>query len=105
MREGSPDHAPICRVDYAREMPQCPVCGHGVPQPERGRPRIYCSLVCKDVARAFNVLDGALSELDVTEKARRLLKAELWALANLLNDRGAFTVLRSAKGPPDSGPS
>jgi hypothetical protein len=91
-------------VDYAREMPQCPVCGHGVPQPERGRPRIYCSLVCKDVARAFNVLDGALSELDVTEKARRLLKAELWALANLLNDRGAFTVLPFRQGPPECEP-
>jgi hypothetical protein len=100
MAESAPDHASIRRVDYAREIPQCPVCGHGVPQPERCRPRVYCSLVCKDVARAFNVLDGALSELDVAEKARRLLKAELWALANLLNDRGAFTVLRSRKGTP-----
>jgi hypothetical protein len=84
------------------DLPLCPVCGHGVAQPERGRPRIYCSLTCKDVARAFTVLAGALSELDVTETARRALKAELWALANLLNDRGAFTVLpsRGALPPP-----
>lgn len=85
-------------------LPRCPVCGRELPvQTGRGRPRIYDTVVCGEIASLLDRLGTVLDQhtdrmadaapaggLSPEEKiAATEIRARLFSLANLANRIGA----------------
>ena len=83
------------RIDYTAprvtltsvRIDECPICGQAWAQPtgKRGRPRVYCGDACRDVAKAFTLLESRLAavQAQATDEAwRRNVRGKLFGMAN-----------------------
>jgi len=68
----------------------CAVCGNPLPIASY-KPLTYCSPQCRDYAKFKNALQKILISIHPTSEARKLLKGDLFRLANLLGN-GTITL-------------
>jgi predicted nucleic acid-binding Zn ribbon protein len=63
----------------------CVVCGNPLPIASY-KPLTYCSPQCREYAKFKNALQKILISIHPTQEARKLLKGDLFRLANLLGN-------------------
>ncbi|MDX1809713.1 MAG: hypothetical protein R3331_09255 [Sulfurospirillaceae bacterium] len=68
----------------------CFVCGNPIISNGKGyrcslgRPKNYCSDTCKDFQKYFNAMQKKLSEINLDDVHKRLIRGELFRVANSL---------------------
>ena len=63
----------------------CAVCGNPLPTAYY-KPLTYCSPSCRDYAKFKTALQKVLVSIQPTRQARRLIKGDLFRLANLMGN-------------------
>ncbi len=62
---------------------KCPICGTPFNCFTAGKPKTYCSDLCREFNKYYNAVEDRLLKINFYDnKARKSLKSDLWALSN-----------------------
>ena len=64
----------------------CEVCGATKPDTKSFRPRQYCSDNCRNYNKYKNALETAIIKMDAIDGAKKLIKGDLFRLANIVGN-------------------
>ena len=70
----------MIRLDYP-----CDVCGATITAKYFTKPKLYCSDNCRNYNKYKNALERTLNALNPTAKASKLIRGDLFRLANTLS--------------------
>lgn len=62
----------------------CPICGNPFNQYTQGKNKTYCSDNCRNYNKYKNALEKTLLALKPTKEAKKIIKGDMFRLANLL---------------------
>jgi hypothetical protein len=63
----------------------CPVCGSSFSaRSGRGRPRLYCSENCAEVAKYWDAFQSAFDKVSLSSDVRKVWRSELFLVSNSL---------------------
>ncbi len=65
-------------------MHKCLICGKEFNPFNRGRKKQYCTPSCRDYSKYKNAIEKILVNLDPTPEAKKVIKGDMFRLANLL---------------------
>ena len=61
---------------------KCIICGKEFNPFTNGKPKMYCSENCRNFNKFYNALQKTLDKMEATDKNKKLLKGELFRMAN-----------------------
>lgn len=64
----------------------CPVCGNPITKVDKFKPSTYCSDPCRDYSKYKTALQNAILKIKPTSEARKLIRGDMFRLANLLSN-------------------
>ena len=64
----------------------CEVCGNPKPDTKSFRPRQYCNDNCREYNKYKNALENALIKMDATDEAKKMIKGDMFRLANIVGN-------------------
>lgn len=65
-------------------MINCPICGNNFSHYTAGKSKTYCSENCRNYQKYKNALEKSLIALNPTKEAKKIIKGDMFRLANLL---------------------
>lgn len=63
----------------------CIICGSSMScfsSSYGGRPKDYCSLDCRNISKHLRLFESSLDKIELTDKAKKALKARLFRICN-----------------------
>ena len=69
---------------FGTEMIKCPICGISYENKKIGRTKEYCNDTCRLFNKYKNLMERELLKINFDDKNSRLIKGELFRLANLI---------------------
>ena len=74
--------AAIIETERSGTIGPCDVCGAPLPPQTRGRPRLYCGDVCRELGRCMGRLHLLVHTVQWTPRAARRFRREVWTVGN-----------------------
>lgn len=63
---------------------KCIICGKYINKTIGTKPKMYCSENCRNFNKFYNALQKTLDNMEATDKNKRLLRGELFRIANTI---------------------
>ena len=70
---------------------KCPICGNDFIPYTAGKPKTYCSDNCRNYNKYKNALEKSLLVLRPTKEAKKIIKGDMFRLANLMPNGTNFS--------------
>ncbi len=67
-------------------MSKCHVCGCDITHLSYFKPRSYCSINCRNYMKYKNALERCIIALNPTKEAKKIIKGDMFRLANCLSN-------------------
>ncbi len=67
-------------------MISCPICGNSFLPFTAGKTKTYCSDNCRNYQKYKNALEKSLLIIKPTKEAKRIIRGDMFRLANLLSN-------------------
>lgn len=63
----------------------CHTCGNEIIETSKFKPKLYCSVNCRDYMKYKNALEKVLLTLTPTKEAKKIIKGDMFRLSNFVS--------------------